>query len=56
MNHGLTRIGDGYLPEQHSIEDIFGKDQMVDIDREPRDPSVNDEIQEKGAHSWPSIR
>ena len=45
VGKGLSKVNDGELPRQHSIEEIFGKSSMVDIDRPARDRTINDEIE-----------
>lgn len=54
FGQGLSKVNDGHLPKQHSIKDLFGN-RVVNIDREARDRSMNEEIQEKGAHCWPRV-
>jgi hypothetical protein len=44
----LTKVSDGEMPKQHSIQDLFKG--TVNIDRPPKDRSVNEDIQEKGAY------
>jgi hypothetical protein len=56
---GLSRAYEGELPPQHSIEDLFGEGLVISLDQPPRDRSMNEDIEEKGAHfggsakSWP---
>jgi hypothetical protein len=45
----LTKVSDGLLPKQHPISELF-KGKVMNIYRVARDRSVNDDIEEFGAH------
>lgn len=45
----LTKCFDGDLPKQHSIRELFGS-RVIENNALIRDRSVNEDIQEYGAH------
>ena len=49
MNYGLTKAPDGELPVQRSMKDLWGS-RVIEINRPPRDQSINEDIQKYGAH------
>jgi hypothetical protein len=47
----MNRIKMGIEAPQHDVKDLF-RGRVINVDRPPRDKSINDEIQQKGAEYW----